>query len=154
MKKNLPLTDPTKINSSMKRRYQVLILIATQRKRTKRRRKSLLSRCAPFLVCRYPKSSRSISTLTRMSTIRCLMICRGKTQMRIRKRMKKSRRKSMEISSRGKTWIKMMTKKRLTKDSKSTNKRCYNKRMMMQILITRNLFHMTCLCNEIWAQTQ
>jgi superfamily II helicase len=154
MKKNLPLTDPTRINSSMKRRYQVLILIATQRKRTKRRRKSHQSRCAPFSVCRYPKSSRSISTLTRMSTIRCLMICRGKTQMRIRKRMKKSRRKSMEISSRGKTWIKMMTKKRLTKDSKSTNKRCYNKRMMMQILITRNLFHMTCLCNEIWAQTQ
>jgi len=40
------------------------------------------------------------------------------------------------------------------RDSKSTNKRCYNNLMKTRILITQSLTHMTCLCNEIWAQTQ
>jgi hypothetical protein len=84
------------------------------------------------------------------------MICPDKTQMRIWRRKTK---KSMGISSRGKTIIKMkkMKKKRLIKDSKSTNRRCYNNWMIimkMRILITQSLTHMTCHCNEIWAQTQ
>jgi hypothetical protein len=136
----------------MKKKKRAPILIATPRKRKKRRRKkSHLSRCVPFSACLYLRSSRSISTQTKMSTIRCSMTCRGKTQTKMTKRTK---RKTMETSSRGKTSSRMTKKKRLMKDSKSTNNRCYNNSIKMRILITQSLTHMTCLCNEIWAQTQ
>jgi len=145
-----------KINRLMKRRKRAQILIVIQRKRRKKRRKkSHLSRCGQFSACPYLRNSRSISTQTRMSTIRCSMTCLGRTRTRMT-RMRMTKRKNMEISSREKTLIKRKRRRRLMRGSKSTNNRCYNNLMTtkMRILITQSLSHMTCLCNEIWAQTQ